>query len=71
MARASGAWTSRGPLLAADMLSVASSAQLIALVAHHLALDMVSWRIIDGDLARAHARADRRRRQRVAERLCP
>jgi hypothetical protein len=53
----------RGPLLAADVLSVAGGAQLIALEAHHLAVDLVSWRIIAGDLARA----DRRRRQWAAK----
>jgi hypothetical protein len=47
-----------GPLLAADVLGVADGAQLIALAAHHFAVDLVSWRIIAGDLARALTAAE-------------
>jgi hypothetical protein len=38
----------RDPLLAANVLSVAGGAQLIVLVAHQLAVDLISWRIIAG-----------------------
>ncbi|OJZ79483.1 hypothetical protein ASPFODRAFT_106992, partial [Aspergillus luchuensis CBS 106.47] len=39
-----------GPLLAADLIDVNGSQQYLFLVAHHLVIDLVSWRIILGDL---------------------
>jgi non-ribosomal peptide synthase protein (TIGR01720 family) len=40
-----------GPLFAADLVNVDGEGQMIYLVAHHLVIDLVSWRIIMGDLA--------------------
>lgn len=40
----------RGPVFAADFFDVAQEDQMIFLVAHHLCVDMVSWRIILQDL---------------------
>ncbi|PIG69515.1 hypothetical protein AARAC_012045 [Aspergillus arachidicola] len=39
-----------GPLLAADLIEIDGSTQYLSLVAHHLVIDLVSWRIILGDL---------------------
>jgi hypothetical protein len=55
----------RGPLLAADVFSEAAGAQLFPLVAHYLAVDLVSRCIIAGDLART----DSCRKQRAAKHL--
>jgi amino acid adenylation domain-containing protein/non-ribosomal peptide synthase protein (TIGR01720 family) len=41
-----------GPLLAAEMMSLAGE-QLVFLAAHHLVVDLMSWRVIVQDLARA------------------
>ncbi|XTI94683.1 nonribosomal peptide synthetase [Cenococcum geophilum] len=35
-----------GPVFAADMFNVAGDGQLLFLVAHHLVIDLVSWRVI-------------------------
>lgn len=40
-----------GPLFAADLVDVDGEGQMVYLVAHHLVIDLVSWRIIMGDLA--------------------
>lgn len=40
----------QGPLFAVDLFNLADNRQMIFLVAHHLIIDMVSWRIILGDL---------------------
>lgn len=40
-----------GPLFAADLVNVDGEGQMLYLVAHHLVIDLVSWRIIMGDLA--------------------
>jgi amino acid adenylation domain-containing protein/non-ribosomal peptide synthase protein (TIGR01720 family) len=40
----------QGPLFAVDLFNLADNRQLIFLAAHHLVIDMVSWRIILGDL---------------------
>ena len=40
----------RGPLVAVDVFEAADGAQTISLVAHHLAIDLVSWRIVLEDL---------------------
>ncbi|KAJ5091869.1 hypothetical protein NUU61_006739 [Penicillium alfredii] len=39
-----------GPIFAADLFNLRSGGQILFLVAHHLCVDMVSWRIILGDL---------------------
>ena len=39
-----------GPMLAADLFNVDGEGQLLYLVAHHLVLDLVSWRLILADL---------------------
>lgn len=39
-----------GPILAADLINVASGEQYLFIAAHHLVTDLVSWRIILGDL---------------------
>lgn len=39
-----------GPLFAADLFNVEGKNQLVFLVAHHLCVDMVSWRIIIQDI---------------------
>jgi non-ribosomal peptide synthase protein (TIGR01720 family) len=39
-----------GPLFRVDLIDVGESDQYIFLVAHHLVIDLVSWRIILGDL---------------------
>ncbi|RAL14731.1 acetyl-CoA synthetase-like protein [Aspergillus homomorphus CBS 101889] len=39
-----------GPLLAVDLVDLADGAQLVYLVAHHLIIDLVSWRILHGEL---------------------
>lgn len=40
-----------GPLLSVDLFNTSSEGQFIHLVAHHLIIDLVSWRILLGDLA--------------------
>jgi hypothetical protein len=40
----------RGPILAIDMITVNGFEQYLFLVVHHLVIDLVSWRIILGDL---------------------
>jgi hypothetical protein len=40
----------RGPILAIDMITVNGFEQYLFLVVHHLVVDLVSWRIILGDL---------------------
>lgn len=40
----------RGPLFAADLFNIYGSNQILFLAAHHLCVDMVSWRIILQDL---------------------
>lgn len=39
-----------GPIFAADLFNLRSGGQVLFLVAHHLCVDMVSWRIILQDL---------------------
>lgn len=39
-----------GPLFAADLFNIHSGEQVLFITAHHLVIDMVSWRIILGDL---------------------
>jgi amino acid adenylation domain-containing protein/non-ribosomal peptide synthase protein (TIGR01720 family) len=39
-----------GPVFAADMFNVAGGGQLLFLVAHHLVMDLVSWRVVIHDL---------------------
>ena len=39
-----------GPILAVDLIDVGSKEQYLFLVAHHLVIDLVSWRVILGDL---------------------
>jgi non-ribosomal peptide synthase protein (TIGR01720 family) len=39
-----------GPVLAVDLIDVGSTDQYLFLVAHHLVIDLVSWRVILGDL---------------------
>lgn len=39
-----------GPIFIADLCNVNDSSQVLVLVAHHLAVDLVSWRIIADDL---------------------
>ena len=39
-----------GPLFAVDMIKVEGGAQYLFLVAHHLIIDLVSWRVLLGDL---------------------
>jgi non-ribosomal peptide synthase protein (TIGR01720 family) len=39
-----------GPILAADLLNLRTGGQVLFLVAHHLCIDMVSWRIVLQDL---------------------
>ena len=39
-----------GPIFAADLFNLRSGGQVLFLVAHHLCVDMVSWRIILSDL---------------------
>ncbi|KAG5996166.1 NRPS protein [Claviceps spartinae] len=40
----------RGPVFSADMFSLPSGEQILALIAHHLVVDLVSWRIVLDDL---------------------
>ncbi|RDI86292.1 DNA-directed RNA polymerase II subunit [Venturia inaequalis] len=40
-----------GPLIFVDLFNTSSEGQFIHLVAHHLIIDLVSWRILLGDLA--------------------
>jgi Condensation domain. len=40
----------KGPIFAADLFNLRSGGQILFLVAHHLCVDMVSWRIILQDL---------------------
>ncbi|KFZ24453.1 hypothetical protein V502_01069 [Pseudogymnoascus sp. VKM F-4520 (FW-2644)] len=40
----------QGPLFAVDLINVDGDGQYLYLVAHHLMIDLVSWRIILGDL---------------------
>jgi amino acid adenylation domain-containing protein/non-ribosomal peptide synthase protein (TIGR01720 family) len=40
----------RGPVFAAEMFEMESKGQLLFLVAHHLVIDLVSWRVILKDL---------------------
>jgi amino acid adenylation domain-containing protein/non-ribosomal peptide synthase protein (TIGR01720 family) len=40
----------KGPVFAADLFNVSSSEQVLFLTAHHLVVDVVSWRIILGDI---------------------
>ncbi|EGD97060.1 nonribosomal peptide synthetase [Trichophyton tonsurans CBS 112818] len=42
-----------GPLLRADLMEMPSGHQYLFLVAHHLVMDLVSWRIIFADLEEA------------------
>ncbi|KAL2871703.1 nonribosomal peptide synthase Pes1 [Aspergillus lucknowensis] len=39
-----------GPILAVDLLDVAGDKQVLSMVAHHLVVDIVSWRVILEDL---------------------
>ncbi|KAF2678227.1 amino acid adenylation domain-containing protein [Lentithecium fluviatile CBS 122367] len=39
-----------GPLIIVDLLNTAKGEQILSMVAHHLVVDLVSWRIILGDL---------------------
>ena len=39
-----------GPILAADLFNLRAGGQVLFLVAHHLCIDMVSWRIVLQDL---------------------
>ena len=39
-----------GPMFAADLFNVANGEQFLFLAAHHLAIDLVSWRVIMQDL---------------------
>jgi hypothetical protein len=39
-----------GPLFAVDLFNIPEQDQMVFLTAHHLVIDMVSWRIILGDL---------------------
>ncbi|KAH8712255.1 hypothetical protein GQ44DRAFT_829973 [Phaeosphaeriaceae sp. PMI808] len=40
----------KGPVFAVDMFNVGNGEQLLFIVAHHLVIDVVSWKIILGDL---------------------
>ena len=40
----------RGPLFVVDLVNISGSGQMLFLAAHHLIIDMVSWRIILQDL---------------------
>ncbi|KAJ5572239.1 non-ribosomal peptide synthetase [Penicillium sp. DV-2018c] len=40
----------QGPVFACDLFDVASGVQMVLLSAHHLVIDLVSWRILWGDL---------------------
>ncbi|RLM00575.1 hypothetical protein CFD26_108480 [Aspergillus turcosus] len=40
----------RGPLLAADLIDLPDGEQYLSLTAHHLAIDLVSWRILHEDM---------------------
>jgi amino acid adenylation domain-containing protein/non-ribosomal peptide synthase protein (TIGR01720 family) len=40
----------KGPVFAVDLLDIGDNQQMISLVAHHLVIDVVSWRIILQDL---------------------
>lgn len=40
----------KGPIFAADLFNLRSGGQILFLVAHHLCVDMVSWRIVLQDL---------------------
>ena len=40
----------KGPVFTADMFSMPSGDQYLVLIAHHLVVDLVSWRIVLGDL---------------------
>jgi amino acid adenylation domain-containing protein len=42
---------SHGPVFAADLLSTSSEGQFLSLIAHHLVIDLVSWRIIWHDVS--------------------
>ncbi|RAH53671.1 nonribosomal peptide synthase [Aspergillus piperis CBS 112811] len=39
-----------GPLLTVDLVELEDGSQLVYLAAHHLIIDLVSWRILHGDL---------------------
>ncbi|KAK8920223.1 Nonribosomal peptide synthetase dtxS1 [Metarhizium anisopliae] len=39
-----------GPVFACDLFNIAGDVQLVTLSAHHLVVDLVSWRIIWGDI---------------------
>ncbi|PYH31622.1 nonribosomal peptide synthase [Aspergillus neoniger CBS 115656] len=39
-----------GPLLTVDLVELKDGSQLVYLAAHHLIIDLVSWRILHGDL---------------------
>ena len=39
-----------GPMFSADLLNISGKGQFLYLVAHHLVIDLVSWRIIFSDL---------------------
>ncbi|GKZ25564.1 nonribosomal peptide synthase [Aspergillus brasiliensis] len=39
-----------GPLLAVDLVELTDGSQLLYLIAHHLVIDLVSWRILHGEL---------------------
>ncbi|KAJ5142676.1 non-ribosomal peptide synthetase [Penicillium bovifimosum] len=39
-----------GPVFACDLFNVTSGVQMVLLSAHHLVIDLVSWRIVWGDL---------------------
>lgn len=39
-----------GPILGADLFTIAGDEQVLFLVAHHLCIDMVSWRVVLQDL---------------------
>jgi amino acid adenylation domain-containing protein/non-ribosomal peptide synthase protein (TIGR01720 family) len=40
----------QGPLFAVDLFNIGGANQMVFLAAHHLVIDMMSWRIILGDL---------------------
>ncbi|KAF1915917.1 hypothetical protein BDU57DRAFT_573349 [Ampelomyces quisqualis] len=40
----------RGPVFAVDVISISSGEQIVFIAAHHLVIDVVSWKIILGDL---------------------
>ncbi|PSN72225.1 acetyl-CoA synthetase-like protein [Corynespora cassiicola Philippines] len=40
----------RGPVFAVDLFTIASGGQAIFLTAHHLVIDVVSWKVVLGDL---------------------